>query len=275
MNHPYFIGIDVGTQGARAVLIDATGEVLGSGGQAFPLSNQSREEQSPEQWWQDCLLCLQQVMAQVKPLIKTTGIVAISVTSTSGTIIPLDKNNQPLYNAIMYSDPRSAEEAGYCKKVALAENSNGYTAFNASSGLPKMLWFINRYPDKVEQLGKFVHAADYIIGKLSGRYDVTDYTNALKSGYDVRKTEWPSYIREKLPIQQSWLQTVQPSGTTIATILPELAGALGLPRNVKVVSRHDRWLCGANCVRRCADRRLEHHHWNNAGGKRRNNTGDQ
>jgi sugar (pentulose or hexulose) kinase len=236
MNSPYFIGIDIGTQGSRVVLVDVTGEVLGSGEQAFPLSNQSREEQSPEQWWQDCVLCLQQVIAQVKSRIKTSDIIAISVTSTSGTIIPIDKNNQPLHNAIMYSDPRSAEEAGYCKKVALAENSNGYTAFNASSGLPKMLWFINRYPDKVERLGKFIHAADYIIGKLSGRYDVTDYTNALKSGYDVRKTEWPAYICEKLPIQQNWLQTVQPSGTTIATILPELAAALGLPRTIQIVA---------------------------------------
>lgn len=236
MNSPYFIGIDIGTQGARAVLINSIGEVLGSGEQAFPLSNQSREEQSPEQWWQDCLLCLQQVMVQVKGRINKTDIIAISVTSTSGTIIPIDRNNQPLHNAIMYSDPRSAEEAGYCKKVALAENSNGYTAFNASSGLPKMLWFIKRYPNKVEQLGKFIHAADFIIGKLSGRYDVTDYTNALKSGYDVRNTIWPSYIWEKLPIQQNWLQTVQPSGTTIATILPELAAALGLPRSVQIVA---------------------------------------
>src|ERR1044072_7535097 len=100
MNSPYFIGIDVGTQGARAVLIDVTGEELGSGEQAFPLNNQSREEQSPEQWWQDCLLCLQQVMMQIKSNIKVSDIVAISVTSTSGTIIPLDKNNLPLHNAI-------------------------------------------------------------------------------------------------------------------------------------------------------------------------------
>src|SRR5690349_7810148 len=128
MNKPYFIGIDVGTQGTRTVLINSTGEVLGRGEQAFPLSNQSREEQSPEQWWQDCFLCLQQVIAQVKSQIRLSDVVAISVTSTSGTIIPLDRNNQPLHNAIMYSDPRSAEEAGYCKKVALAENSNGYTA---------------------------------------------------------------------------------------------------------------------------------------------------
>jgi sugar (pentulose or hexulose) kinase len=176
------------------------------------------------------------VIAQVKSHISLSDVLAISVTSTSGTIIPLNRNNQPLHNAIMYSDPRSAEEASYCKKVALAENSNGYTAFNASSGLPKMLWFINRYPNKTEQLGKFIHAADFIIGKLSGRYDVTDYTNALKSGYDVRKKEWPAYIWEKLPIQRDWLPSVHPSGITVSTILPELAVALGLPRTIQIVA---------------------------------------
>ena len=236
MNKPYFIGIDVGTQGARAVLINSVGEVLGSGEQAFPLSNQSREEQSPEQWWRDCLVCLQQVIGQVKSQISLLDIVAISVTSTSGTIIPLDKNNAPLHNAIMYSDPRSAEEANFCKKVALAEHSNGYTAFNASSGLPKMLWFLNRYPDKAEQLGRFIHAADFIIAQLCGRYDVTDYTNALKSGYDVRKKEWPAYLWEKLPIQKDWLPTVQPAGTIVAKILPALATALGLPKTIQVVA---------------------------------------
>lgn len=233
---PYFIGIDIGTQGARAVLINATGEVLGSGEQAFPLSNQSREEQSPDQWWADCLLCLQQVMGQVKGHIPLNDIKAISVTSTSGTIIPLDKNKQPLYNAIMYSDPRSAEEADYCKKIALATNSNGYTAFNASSGLPKMLWFVNRYPDKVTQIGAFIHAADFIIGKLCGCYEVTDYTNALKSGYDVRERQWPSYIWEKLPIEKNWLPQVQPSGAPIATITNELATLLGVPSTIQVVA---------------------------------------
>ena len=236
MKSPYFIGIDVGTQGARVVLIDTAGDVLGSYEQAFPLSNQSREEQSPVQWWNDCLICLKEVIAQVKPYISLIDIKAISVTSTSGTIIPLDKDREPLYNAIMYSDPRSAEEADYCKKTALAANSTGYTAFNASSGLPKMLWFINRYPDKLHSLGGFVHATDYIIGKLSNRYDVTDYTNALKSGYDVRNKQWPSYIWEKLPIQKEWLPEVQPSGSMIAAISPVLADVLGLPVTIQIVA---------------------------------------
>jgi sugar (pentulose or hexulose) kinase len=234
MQSPFFIGIDIGTQGARVVLIDARGEVLGSESQSFPLNNQSREEQSPAQWWDDCLLCLQRLMKDVKHRIDAADIMAISVTSTSGTIIPLGTNKEPLYNAIMYSDPRSAQEAQYCKEHAAG--STGYTAFNASSGLPKMLWFINRFPEKIKELSGFVHAADFIIGKLCDRYDVTDYTNALKSGYDVRHYQWPSWIWEQLPIRKEWLPAVQASGTTIATINPALANMLNLPHTVQVVA---------------------------------------
>jgi sugar (pentulose or hexulose) kinase len=234
MSSPYFIGIDIGTQGARVVLIDATGEVLGSESQSFPLNNQSREEQSPTQWWDDCLLCLQRLIQHVKGHVTLSDVTAISVTSTSGTIIPLDRNKQPLYNAIMYSDMRSAQEALQCKE--LSAGSTGYTAFNASSGLPKMLWFINHYPEKIKALSGFVHAADFIIGKLCDRYDVTDYTNALKSGYDVRNYQWPSWIWEKLPIQKEWLPAVQASGTTVATMSPALANMLDLPHTVQVVA---------------------------------------
>ncbi len=48
----------------------------------------------------------------------------------------------------------------------------------------------------------FIHAADYITGKLSGRYDVTDFTNVLKSGYDVRTERWPGYIWDKVTAPQ-------------------------------------------------------------------------
>src|SRR6185369_8587204 len=176
MNPFYFIGIDIGTQGARVALLDNQGRVAGMKEEGFPLNRQSREEQSPQEWWQSCYHSLQSLLNEVKKDIDLQKIKAVSVTSTSGTIIPLDKNNEPLHPAIMYSDGRSAAEAALCKQVAIESGSRGYTAFNSSSGLPKMLWFLNNYPGKTAQLGKFIHAADYILGKLSGRYDTTDYT---------------------------------------------------------------------------------------------------
>jgi len=235
-NNACFIGIDVGTQGERVVLLDARGNLLGSAEEAFALNGQSREEQSPLAWWDACLRSLQQLLSQASRSIDLRHVRAISVTSTSGTIIPIDHHHQPLHNAIMYSDTRQEQEGRACREAALTHNPDGYTAFNTSSGLPKMMWFLHHYPDKAPHIYKFIHAADFITGRLSGRYDVTDLTNVLKSGYDVQQGQWPAYIWQQLPLQQQWLQRVIPSGTPVGNIDPALAAQLGLSEEVLIVA---------------------------------------
>jgi ribulose kinase len=59
---PYFIGIDIGTQGARVVLIDAKGSVISSKSRFFRLNDQSREEQSPLEWWDACYQSLSELL---------------------------------------------------------------------------------------------------------------------------------------------------------------------------------------------------------------------
>ncbi|MHA4738020.1 FGGY-family carbohydrate kinase [Dyadobacter sp. MSC1_007] len=225
----YFLGIDVGTQGVRVVLIDDVGQVIGSSEKVFPLTAGSREEQSPQLWWESAYGCLQNLLVSVQSNISLSNIRAISVTSTSGTVIPLDSNNEPLHPALMYSDNRPSEEGKLCRKIAEQFHPEGYTGFNASSGLSKMVWYANHFPEKLSQIKTWIHATDYIIGKLCGDFNVTDYTNALKSGFDVASGEWPDYLFEQLPLKKEWFQKVVPSGTTIGTLLPELADALKLP----------------------------------------------
>jgi len=236
MKNAYFLGIDVGTQGARIVLLDAGGDMVASGEEAFPLSDASREEQSPEQWWETCLRLLETVIESARGVADLSAVTAVGVTSTSGTVIPLDPLHMPLHNAIMYSDPRSAAEGLRCKAAAVKYHPEGYSGFNASSGLSKMLWFVEQFPSKAEKLNRWAHAADYITGKLSGRWGITDYTNALKSGFDVKEEFWPAYIYEQLPLKKDWLPEVVPSGTPIGVLSPVLAAKLGLPEGVQVVA---------------------------------------
>ncbi|MEO9003134.1 MAG: FGGY-family carbohydrate kinase [Ginsengibacter sp.] len=236
MKAPYFLGIDIGTQGARVVLIDVEGNIAGSSEETFPLNNQSREEQSPEGWWEACLRSLKVLFGEAKATVDLEKIIAVSVTSTSGTVIPLDKGHNPLHNAIMYSDKRSADAGLLCQEMALRYHPDGYTGFNASSGLSKMVWFAKTYPDKTKKIAKWIHAADYIIGKLSGCWAITDYTNALKSGYDLCKEEWPAYLFEHLSLKKEWLPEVVPSGTPVGTISSSLAEEFGLSKNMQVVA---------------------------------------
>jgi sugar (pentulose or hexulose) kinase len=232
----YFIGIDIGTQGARVVLVDAKGVIISSAEQVFALNDQSREEQSPKEWWDACYHSLSGLLQSKEVKAIAGNIKAIAVTSTSGTVIPLDENNRPLHNAIMYSDKRSVHQAEKCTTAAVKYHNHGYTAFNFSSGLAKMIWFQETYPEKVAKIAKWIHAADFVTGMLSSVWGITDYTNAFKSGYDVSKYEWPEYLYTQLPLKKEWLPQVVSSGTVIGTITAQIARELGLSQTVKITA---------------------------------------
>jgi sugar (pentulose or hexulose) kinase len=232
----YFIGIDIGTQGARVVILDCEGQITASSERNFGLDEQSREEQSPQMWWEACKECLLELSTSVADQNISANIIAMGVSSTSGTVIPLDQFHQPLHNAIMYSDKRSAPQGEKCTAIAIKNKIEGFTGFNSSSGLAKMVWFNETYPEKAKKLDKWIHAADYITGILSGQWGITDYTNALKSGYDVNYLEWPEFITTDLSISKNCLPKVVPSGSVIGAIDPAIATMLHLPNSMKVIT---------------------------------------
>lgn len=226
----YFLGIDIGTQGVRLAVLDEVGNTVSSADQAFEFGGDMRVEQDVAAWWTGCEQLMEQVLQAVDDRAKVR---AIGVTSTSGTIVPIGAQGQALHPALMYSDQRSAAQATRCKALAEEHKVSGYTAFNSSSGLPKMVWFKETYPEV--QVAKFIHASDFITGTLSGDFGVTDYTNALKSGYDLHAGAWPQYLRE-LGLEPAQLQRVVPSGQVIGHLLPKWAEKWGLSSEVKVTA---------------------------------------
>lgn len=236
MQKPFFIGIDIGTQGARVVLIDAGGTVITRAEQPFPLNEQSRQEQSPAVWWDACLASLKELNSEMSGRVSPEEIEGIAVTSTSGTVIPLDVNHHPLHNALMYSDGRSINEAEICKAAAEKHIPDGYTGFNPSSGLSKMVWYQSRFPEEAQKLRHWVHAADYITGKLSDIWGVSDYTNVLKSGFDPESKSWPDYICNVLALKKEWLPEVVPSGEVLGQLSSRVAEETGLSAKTKVVA---------------------------------------
>lgn len=248
-----FLGIDIGTQGVRVVVLDQEGNTLAAGDQAFQFSGDLRIEQDPLHWWE----ILDQLLIQVlNALGDKSKIHAIGVTSTSGTIIPIDWKGNPLHSAIMYSDQRSAEQGYRCQALAKERETVGYTAFNSSSGLPKMIWFLENFPEKRHDLYKFIHASDFITGTLSGNFGVTDYTNGLKSGYNLHEEVWPSYIMD-LGVHLAWLQDVVPSGYPIGKILPTWAERYGLsPESLVTAGMTD------GCVSQVASGAVAPGEWN-------------
>jgi len=231
-----FLGIDVGTQGARAVVADAQGEVRAS--HAEPLSQPSAHlppgwsEQDPADWWRAVTLSLRAITQQVPP----PEIRALAVTSTSGTIVPVGANRQPLRPAILYNDSRATAEAQRLHRIgARLEKKLGYQ-FQASFGLAKILWLQRHEPDLFRQTAKFLHAADWLVGKLTGRFIYSDSSNALKTGYDLMDLEWPAWFESQLGLPLVRLPQVVPPGQPIATVSLVAAAETGLAAGTPVIS---------------------------------------
>jgi len=192
-----YMGIDVGTQGVRCLVVDEAGRPVASKSVPFSRLNIAQregwQEQSPADWQG----AMEEAVRACTARLRADGhgpdaVVAISVDGTSGTIVPLDAAHRPLTNGIMYNDPRAREQAAKVRAAMGAyERKLGY-AFGASFSLPRILWILENRPEVYEQTAVFAHQADYITGLLCGEFAVSDYSNALKTGYDLLDGGWPN-----------------------------------------------------------------------------------
>lgn len=236
------IGIDVGTQGARVVACDASGTIEAQAEQPFPLEATAKRtegwiEQDPNHWWAATVDTLRRV---VRTLVERGHLVSIirgvSVTSTSGTVLAVDKSGAPLGNALMYNDRRAELEAKEVNEVgADLAKKLGYK-FASSFGLPKIVWLRKNDPDRFAAARWFLSPTDFIIGKLTGDFGVTDYTNALKTGYDLIEPRWPSFIENGLGVPLSRLPRVVAPGVSVATVTSEVFQQCGLPEGTLVLA---------------------------------------
>lgn len=230
-----FMGIDVGTQGVRCVVSDADGQIAAAHSVPFETLNIAQREgwyeQDPAHW---ISAAKQAIRACTAALSKPEEIKSISIDGTSGTIVPLDKDMKPLSDGIMYNDPRAgAQAARIHESMGHIEKKLGYK-FGASFSLPRILWIHDEWPEIYEKTAVFAHQADYIAGMLCGEYAVSDYSNALKTGYDLIDQKWPQEYASVLGLDLSKFPKIVGPGMPIANVSRAAAEELGLPASAVV-----------------------------------------
>ncbi len=193
-----YLGLDLGTQGVRCVAIDGDGRVLASAERSLPpppRADAGRAEQDAESWWPasaDCLAELCAAREGAEPA-------AISVDSTSGTIVPVDARGAALRSALMYNDARAVAEADEVNALAGDFTARLGYGFPAAFALPKIVWLARQEPDLWARTAKVLHAADFVVARLCGEVRWSDWSNALKSGYDLVELRWPGFIEDLWP----------------------------------------------------------------------------
>jgi D-ribulokinase len=218
------IGIDVGTSGMRAALCKRDLSVIAMSQRVMPIPVQTggRLMQDPQLW----VSALNDVLGDLKPQAESHDVLAIAVDGTSGTILPVDKDGRPLGLASMYNDVAEEADLTRVAKVASADSA----ALGATSPLARALPMA-----KTQGAARILHQADWIAGLLSGRFDVSDENNALKTGYDPRTRKWPDWIKDS-GIDPALLPEIVPAGERTGTITADIAERFGLPDNAAIVA---------------------------------------
>jgi sugar (pentulose or hexulose) kinase len=224
-----FLGLDLGTSGCRAIAIDRTGRSLALARSVLPPPLRTPDggsEQAPELWWQ----AVQQVLRELTSHLRDRRIRALAVDGTSASLLLADQGGCPLGLALMYDDSRARTQLEAIRAAAPAEAA----VHSATSSLAKLLYLLQRERVRPASL-RALHQADWILGRLSGRYGLSDENNCLKLGYDAKRRCWPNWL-QRLDLPMECLPHVLPPGRKVGQLSLESAGATGLPQDTQLVT---------------------------------------
>ncbi|MBJ7898366.1 MAG: carbohydrate kinase [Cyanobacteria bacterium RI_101] len=207
-----YLGVDFGTSGARAILIDPDGAVLWEQSRPFPPS-------APQDWpqmWRETLLAL---LTALPPALKP-GLQKICLNGTSATVLLADARGALLTEPLLYNDGRGRSVLPRLASLAPA----GHLVHSAASSLAKLLWWSEQ--SYFPQAQYFFHQADWLGFLLHGEPGISDYHNALKLGYDVVNLRYPPWLEDSF--LRPLLPKVLTPGAVIGPLKPDLAQTLGL-----------------------------------------------
>ena len=207
----YYLGIDFGTSGARACAIDSDRLVVWERRIAYG----NPDMQAPADWRSALHTLLSGLPGHIAAQLR-----AVAVDGTSGTVLLCDSDLTPVSPALLYNDTRAQQQAAQLKNLA----PEGHAVCSAGSGLAKLLWLTRQ--GIPESAACFMHQADWLAALLSGQAGVSDYHNALKTGYDIENLCWPEWILA-LP-NAHLLPGVLAPGAVIGRIKAEIAAHFGI-----------------------------------------------
>jgi len=219
----FVAALDLGTTGCRTFIFDLAGTIIANDYQEWQsfYPSPSFVEQDADVWWNSLKITIERAIK--KSGIDKTEIVSLSVTNQRETIVPVDRQGNPLHNAIVWQDRRTTEQVEFIKKHIGVDKIYSITGLTIDPYFtaPKILWFKDKKPNIYQKTHKFLLVSDYIIHKLTGKY-VSDFSNLSRTMlFDINKLEYSEEIASDLEIDLDKMPDALESGVDIGEIVTE------------------------------------------------------
>jgi xylulokinase len=247
----YILTVDLGTSGPKVALFSPAGEYVD--GEFEPVDLQliagGGAQQRPADWWSGIVTATRRLMARQPVPVET--IAAVSVTAQWSGTVAVDRDGDPLHDAIIWMDSRGARQiralvggrvnvAGYDprKLRTFIKLTGGAPAHSGKDPIAHILWLQSELPAVARATWKYLEPKDWLNLKLTGRAAATFDSIVVHWLTDNRDVAHIAYVPELLAlagIDRAQLPDLIAATDVLAPLRPEAADELGIPAGIPVV----------------------------------------
>jgi xylulokinase len=225
------LGLDIGTQGAKGVLVDRRGEVHAQAQVEhdclYPQPGWVEHDMQAN-WWEHPAAVLRNLLGQAG--IQASRVAAVNVSGLYPAMGPTDGEGSPIAGAILYSDNRALAEV---KQVNAALGLN----LTSEELTPKLMWFLRHQPELARRMRMFFDAAHYAVYRLTGAYVSDTITLGLWGAiYSAPRAAWRAETCARFGIPVDILPAIHPPATIVGRVHRPAAHATGLREGTPVLT---------------------------------------
>lgn len=240
----YVIGVDIGTQSTKALLMDTTGRIVAQHASSYQPDTPRPlwAEQWPSVWLDAVIACIQGCTAAgQKAGVAAADVKALCVSSLyGGSGIPVDAAMEPVHPCLIWMDRRANAEVEWVRRETDVARLQAITGNGVDSyyGFTKMLWLRDNKPEIWARTRYLLPPNAYVAYVLTGEVAV-DHCSAGNIGgiYDLAGRCWSHEMLDMLGISPSMMpERLVSSSDVVGGVLPQMAGRLGLRPGTPVVA---------------------------------------
>lgn len=242
-----FLGIDSGTSGVKAVIIDETGAVRGIGYWECDVKSPKPgwAEQDPMDWWRAC-------DKAVKAAVTQSGcgkeVVSIGFSGQMQGNVMLDQDGKPIGDCMIWLDQRANDEVEEIRRMISDEEALSITTNHClnSYWAPKLLWIKKHRPEDFERTAKVVFTKDFLRYMMTGEIATEVSDASLTFFMDVPNRCWSQRMLDAIGIPKEMLpERLVESSEIVGQLKESVAKEWGLPAGILVAAgAGDQPACG-------------------------------
>lgn len=230
-----YLGLDLGTSGLRALLVDGQGAIIGTSEAAYTVQHPHAgwSEQDPLEWTVACDRAVETLRAQVPTAFSKLKAIGVSGHMHGATL--LDQTGQVLRPCMLWNDTRAHKEAQQLDAIPSFRSVSGNIVFPGFTA-PKVMWLAEHEPEIFAQIAKVLLPKDYLNFWLTGEHASDMSDSAGTSWLDVGARGWSDDLLSRSGMRKDQMPRLVEGCEPIGTITSDLAEKWGVSPKVIVVA---------------------------------------